>query len=296
VVTALLADGEARVRALLGPHGSGFTPPPSGVATAFAEIDDLPALRPLVVGIDTVVHLAGPPSVAGSFLAPVDYARIHVVGTATLLEACRDSGVRRFVYISSAELYGRPDRNPVGEEQVPRPRSPYGAAKLGAEALVRSLAPVLGLEAVILRPFSVYGPGAPGRSLVGTLLDQALHRDGIDLADLRPVRDYVFVDDVAEAVARACTQRVVEPVGVYNVGSGTGTSVADLARLALAAVGRELPLRAADPDRPAGTDVPALVADVRRIERDLAWRAATSLPDGLARTVASLRGSEAHHP
>jgi nucleoside-diphosphate-sugar epimerase len=298
VVTRLLAATGVPIRALLGPPGVELQALP-GTTPAFAEIDDLPALRSLVEGVGTVVHLAGPPSVAESFSAPAEYARVHVVGTATLLEACRERDVRRFVYVSSAELYGRPDRSPVREEELPRPRSPYGATKLGAEALVRAMAPVLGFEAVILRPFSVYGPGAPRRSLVGSLLDQALHADRIVLADLRPVRDYCYVEDVAAAIVRACSGPSAGPVEVYNVGSGTGTSVADLARLALAAVGRDLPLRSGDPDRPAGTDVPSLIADVAKIERELGWRAVTPLRDGLARTAASLGGlgaGEVLHP
>ena len=86
-----------------------------------------------------------------------------------------------------------------------------------------SLAPVLGIEAVVLRPFSVYGPGAPSRSLVGTLLDQALHGEAVVLGDLRPVRDYCFVDDVAEAVARACSRPIPRPVCGVQRRIGTGT-------------------------------------------------------------------------
>jgi nucleoside-diphosphate-sugar epimerase len=294
-VTRLLSAGGAPVRAHLGPPGSQVNAAPPGVTSFFAAIDDLPALRSLVEGAGTVVHLAGPASVAASFADPIEYARVHVAGTATVLEACRASTVRRLVYVSSAELYGLPERNPVGEDHPLRPRSPYGAAKLGAEALVQSFASVLGIQVVILRPFSVYGPGAPGRSLVGTLLDQALHRNTVVLADLRPVRDYCFVDDVAGAIVRACSRPMTTPVALFNVGTGMGTAVADLARLAIVAVGRDVPVRSGGADRPAGTEPVSLVADVERIRRDLGWRAETSLPDGLARTVASLRDDEVRH-
>ncbi len=295
-VTRLLSSRGVPVRALLGPPGAEVVQPPAGIATVLGEIDDLPAVRSFLEGSETVVHLAGPPSVAASFREPIEYTRIHVVGTATVLEACRGSGVRRLVYVSSAELYGRPEHNPVGEDERPRPRSPYGVAKLAAEALVHALAPDLGIEAVVLRPFSVYGPGSPSRSLVGTLVDQALRGEAVVLSDLRPVRDYCYVDDVAQAVVRACSRAIPRPVSVYNVGSGTGTSVAELARLALDAVGRDLPIRSGDPDRPSGSDIPSLVADVGRIERELGWQAETSLPDGLARTARSLRANEVRHP
>ena len=285
-VTRLLAEAGVQVRAHLGPPGATTIPPPAGLDAISADIDDLDGVRSLVDGVTTIVHLAGPASVAASFSDPIGYARAHVVGTATLLEACRGSEVRTLVHVSSAELYGRPDRNPVREDDPLRPRSPYGAVKLGAESLVRSLAPVLGIRSVALRPFSVYGPGGPRRSLVGTLLEQAVHAEEVLLGDLRPVRDYCFVDDVATAVARACSSDA--GVGdVFNVGSGVGTSVEDLARLALSVVGRDVPIRTGVPDRPAGVDVSELVADVSAIRRELGWTAATSLRDGLSRTIAT---------
>ncbi len=293
VVTRRLVEAGVPVRGLIGPPSSGPVRPTPGSLPAFAEITDARAVEGLVDGIETIVHIAGPPSVRDSFRVPVDHAKTHVVGTATILDACRGTDVRRFVHLSSAEVYGQPERNPVDEAQRTQPRSPYGAAKLGAEALVAALAPVIGLEAVILRPFSVYGPGMASGSVVGSLMDQARDRDALVLADLRPVRDYCYVDDVADAVVRAALGPVAEAVSVYNVGSGTGTSVAELARLALAVMGRDLPIRAGGPDRPSDADIRYLVADIRRIRQDLGWNPRTRLHDGLSAMAASLRPSKA---
>jgi nucleoside-diphosphate-sugar epimerase len=292
VVTRELAAAGVPVRALIAPPGSDLVLSAPGISSSFAEITDARAVDPLVRGIGTIVHMAGPPSVRDSFRVPADHARIHVIGTATILDACRGNDVRRFVYVSSAEVYGEPERNPVDERQMTQPRSPYGAAKLGAEAMVRALAPAIGVQAVILRPFSVYGPGMRVGSLVRSILDQVLDRDAVVLADVRPVRDYCYVEDVADAVIRAAIDPFSEQDGVYNVGSGTGTSVADLARLAATIVGRDVPIRSGDPDRPAGADIRHLVADIRRIRQDLGWSPRTPLSDGLAATVASLAASE----
>ena len=279
------------VRAHLGPPGIEASAP-AGVQALVAELEDLAAMRSAVEGARAVVHLAGPASVAASFDDPVGFARVHVAGTATLLEACRGRDVDRLVHVSSAEVYAPSEGGPVSEDDPLRPRSPYGAAKLGAESLVRSLAPLLGTEAVVLRPFSVYGPGGPRRSVVGTVLDQALHADRIELADLRPVRDHCYVDDVAGAILRALVARSLPPDAVLNVGTGRGVSVAELAELGLAAAGRSLEVGAGTADRPAGIDVPALVADVARAERDLGWRAQVPLEEGLSRTVAWMRSEE----
>jgi nucleoside-diphosphate-sugar epimerase len=154
VVRALHADGQ-RVRAHLGPPGTPAPAFPAGVVTATAEVTDAEAMAGLSGGCRAVVHLAGPPSVAASFADPVGCVRSHVLGTAVVLRAAAGAGVRRLVHVSSAEVYGTVEDGPVPESARTSPRSPYGAAKLGAEALVRAWSTDEHLERVVLRPFSV---------------------------------------------------------------------------------------------------------------------------------------------
>jgi len=293
-VTRRLVAGGFEVRVHGGPPGAYLSPPPPGVTYLLAEIDDLAALRHLVDGAQVVVHLAGPASVAASFTDPIGFARAHVGGTATLLEACRDRSPRRLVYVSSAEIYGQPPTNPVAEHTQYDPRSPYGVAKVAAEGLVRSLAPSLGLEAVILRPFSIYGPGSPPHSLVARLARQVAAEPSVVVADLRPVRDYCYVSDFAEAVLAAARYRMATSLEVLNVGSGAGVSVSDLAELAVRIGGRQIPVReAAAGDRPRHASPTTLVADTRLTQRALGWRVTTPLAKGLARTIEwSLRGHD----
>jgi UDP-glucose 4-epimerase len=200
--------------------------------------------------------------------------------------------VSRLVHVSSAEVYGAPLTDRVAESHRLQARSPYAAAKIGAEHMVHAFAVSSGLQAVILRPFSVYGPSQSPRSLLATLLQQARNADALVVADLRPVRDYCYVDDVAAAVVRACALATPETV-TFNVGSGTGTSVTDLATLALDVVGRTLPLRA-DPTRgrrPQNADILHLVADIERARQGLGWVATTPLRRGLQQTVRWMEGS-----
>jgi UDP-glucose 4-epimerase len=292
VVRALVAHG-ASVHAHLGPAASAvLTPPPPDVRSSYAEITDPAAVAGLVQGTDAVIHLAGPPSVAESFARPRDFALAHTVGTATVLEAAQQSAVGRLVHVSSAEVYGRPESNPVTEDARTVPRSPYGAAKLGAEAMVRAWSAAGGGEAVILRPFSVYGPASPERSLLGRLIRQAAVAERITLATLRPVRDYVHVDDVAAAVVRALVVPAAQP-REYNVASGTGTSVRELAALAVAAAGRDLEIvEAVTADRPPLADLLELVADVSRARTELGWTASVPLAVGVARALAAIRLSD----
>jgi nucleoside-diphosphate-sugar epimerase len=289
VVRRLVALG-AEVRALAGPpaEAAALRPPPPPVRPVHGEIDDGELLARLVGGVDCVYHLAGPPSVAASFEQPARTLRVHAVGTAALLEACAAAGVRRLVHVSSAEVYAPAD-GPVGEDHPRAPRSPYGAAKLAAELLLETCAERAQIRATILRPFSVYGPGGPPRSLVAELAGALARGEPLRVADPRPVRDYVFVDDAAGAIAAAAL-REGPPVRAFNLASGRGVSVAELVRALLAAVGRaaEAPLPRA-PDRPGAGLTLELVGDPRRARDELGFSPTTPLEVGLARTARAAR-------
>ena len=287
VVQALSAAG-ARIFAHLGPPAM-VVPGLSAERLGAFEIEDLDALKTFARGADTIVHLAGPSSVAESFAFPDRHARAHALGAATVLLAMRAIGVRRLVHVSSAEVYGRQLTSPVSEDAVPAPRSPYAVAKLAAEGFVRVAAQQGEIDAIVLRPFSVYGPGLPARSLLASILAQASGSGPIRLARLEPVRDYVFVADVAEAIVRICGDQMPGPGTIFNVGSGVGVSVSGLAERVLAVVGRTAPVLGDLPsDRPTAADILTLVADVTSAQRFLGWRASTPLDVGIASTVAWL--------
>lgn len=273
------------VRAHLGAPGQPGVDLPPGVETMVADLTDVTKVRPLLDGVDVVLHLAGPPSVAESFVDPIGYLRVHAVGTTTLLNACRRSHVSRFVYVSSAEVYGA-SRDGLANEDTPcQPRSPYGAAKLAAEGLVRAMGPYFGMPSAILRPFSVYGPGQRSASIVGTIVAQARAGGPVRIFDPRPTRDMVFIDDVGQALLAACLTPALERLVTFNVCSGRGTSSGELAHMVaqLAAVGEVE--TGASSDRPADLDILELVGDPNRAHRGLQWRASTPLAVGLKKTL-----------
>ena len=276
------------MRVLLGPPGAEVIMAPEGAEARFGDICDPAALAPLVEGATTVVHLAGPPSVASSFHDPMAHAHVHVSGTAAVVDACARAGVRRLVYISSADVYGQPTINPVDETAPISPRSPYAAAKVGAEAFVSAGAIAAGFEAVIARPFLVYGPGMSRTSLVGSLIDQARRGGAIEVADPRPVRDYCFVDDIVRALIASCTAELPEQVRVYNLGSDVGLSVAEVANRVRVLSDRSCVVRsAAVPRRPRDAEIVELISDSCRAARELGWQASTDIDAGLARMLRS---------
>ena len=285
-VRALIEHG-ATVTALVGPPGQPAISPPPGVRSLVADIADDTAICDLAAGADVIVHLAGPPAVGASFERATEYARVHVLVTVSVLEACRRARVHRLVHVSSAEVYGEAEDARVIESRPLRPRSPYAAAKAAGEQFVHAFVHAFGLQTVILRPFSVYGPGQRPTSLVGTIIDQALHAGEIVVADLRPIRDYCFVADVVEAIVHACVADL-PPRCTLNLGTGLGTSVGDVARLAVAFVGKGQAVRQ-EPSRrrPPDAEIFHLVADTSRARALLGWEARTSLESGLERTIRS---------
>jgi nucleoside-diphosphate-sugar epimerase len=253
----------------------------------YGDICDRKMLRSLVDGADVVVHLAGPASVSASFDDPVACVTAHTAGTAAVLEACRDAKVQRIVYISSAEVYGNPPSSPVAEDAPLAARSPYGAAKIAAEELVRLYGAVHGLDFCILRLFSVYGPRQNDRSVLSAIIRQARQSGTIRLFDLTPTRDYVYVEDVATAIWASIAH--ARPLGAgrtFNVGTGVGTSVADLAQTVLSALSLETRVEQASfTDRPRHGSIGTLVADTSAIREALLWKPRFALAAGVAKTL-----------
>ena len=159
----------------------------------------------------------------------------------------------------------------------------YAAAKISAERFVEAFVNSFGIQAIVLRPFSVYGPGSPSESLIGTILGQAQRDDHIVLNDLRPTRDYCYVTDLAEAILCSCTAQLPE-FCIANIGTGIGTSVADLARLILEILQRNLPvIERPAKQRPTSSEIYNLIADRKQAQAILGWVPKTSLRSGLER-------------
>jgi nucleoside-diphosphate-sugar epimerase len=281
-IVRLLVEQGAHVRAVVAAPGEpALVFEADRLENRFAEITDRSAIEDAVRGADIVIHAAGSPSVAASFRDPNAFVHSHVLGTVNVLQASRTATVRKFIYLSSAEVYGCPQADLVSEDQPSNPRSPYGAAKASAELFVRTFATHSDFSSIILRPFSVYGRDASPEGLIGTILEMIRSSAAIELNTLAPVRDYCHVDDVANAVLRACAVDS-EKLVTLNIGSGKGISVGDLASLMVRLAGKKVPVQQR-PDahclRP--TDIQRLVADRARALQILGWEPEINLETGL---------------
>ncbi len=205
------------------------------------DVNDRPKLWSLLQDVDCVYHLAARVSVPESLLYPREYNTANVGGTVTLMEAMRDVGVRRVVFISSGAVYGEQINQPVKEDAVPNPRSPYAVSKLASEYYVRTIGGLWGIETVSLRVFNAFGPGqhapAAHAPVIPLYLRQAQQEGTLVVhGDGNQTRDYVYVDDAVNAMAAASIAPAINNL-VINVGSGVETSMRELVRLVIAITG-----------------------------------------------------------
>jgi UDP-glucose 4-epimerase len=235
---------------------------------------------------DAVIHVAAQAAVARSVVDPPFDASVNVVGTLMLLEASRRAGVRRVVYTSTGgAAYGDTDVLPTPEDHPTRATSPYGVSKVTAERYLECWAGLTGGQTLSLRLANVYGPrqNPLGEAGVIAIFCFRLLRGEpcVVNGDGEQTRDYVYVQDVADAVARALARP--EAHGVANIGTGVETTVNELyGRLARAA---RVPRPAVSgPARPG--EQRRSVLDAGRAKALLGWTPATVLDDGLARTFA----------
>ena len=250
------------------------------------DVNDRPKLWTLLQDIDCVYHLAARVSVPESILYPREYNQVNVGGAVTLMEAMRDVGVRRVVFISSGAVYGEQGAQPLMEDATPRPRYPYAVSNLSAEYYIRTIGLLWGIETVALRVFNTYGPGqhlppvhAP---VIPYFLRQACHNGTLVLhGEGSQTRDYVYLDDVVNAMAAASTAPDINQK-VINIGSGTETSVRELVNLILEVTGGK-PEVVYNPRNEGGPR--RMRADLTLAEQLLGYQPAIDLRTGLRLTL-----------
>jgi UDP-glucose 4-epimerase len=215
-----------------------------GVLFTRGDVADRPKLWTLLQDVDCVYHLAARVLVSESILYPRAYNEVNVGGTVSVMEAMRDAGVRRVVLTSSGAVYGEQGEQPVSEDQTPNPQSPYAVSKLAAEYYVRTIGALWGIETVVLRVFNTYGPAQrlpPSHPpVVPRFLRQALQGGSLIIfGGGGQTRDFVYVDDVVEALVAAAMTSDVDR-RIVNVGSGRETSINELASLVAQVTGRDV--------------------------------------------------------
>jgi len=235
-------------------------------------------------GADCVFHLAAIVSVPRSMAAPLEVNEVNATGTLSVLEAAREAGVKKLVYSSSSAVYGDSPGSPKTELTPPEPLSPYAASKLAGEYSCEVYRRSFGLPTASLRYFNVYGPGQDPKgeyaAVIPRFITQVLRRNPpVIFGDGGQVRDFISVHDVVRANILAMQR---DAVGIFNIGSGDGTTILKLATavMGIGGLSREPVL-----DRPRPGDIRESVADISRARDIMGFRPKVYLADGLRETM-----------
>lgn len=302
------ASRAGREVVVLDDGSAGTSPPmPEGVEVVRGDIGDRALTGALFKrrGVGAIVHFAGKIQVGESVTKPAMYFDVNLVRAFALLEEARAAGISRLIFSSTAAVYGEPDAVPIPESAPKRPVNPYGASKLAYEHVLDAYGRAYGLRWAALRYFNAAGADPSGQlreahdpetHLIPLVLDAGLGRrppltlfgQDYPTRDGTCERDYIHVVDLASAHLKALDLLAAgKEVGAVNLGTGRGSTVREVLDEAARLLGREIP-HTVGPRREG--DPSSLVADPRRAEELLGWRAERSdLPTLLEDALRSRR-------
>jgi len=195
------------------------------------DILDTPSLLAAAAGCELVFHLAAQPGVRYSLEHPEEVARVNVEGTVSVLEASRRIDAKRLIFASSSSVYGIPRYVPINENHPTEPLSPYGASKLSAEEFCRNYVSLYGIDVVMLRYFTAYGPRQRPDMAIRKFVSAAL--DGTSptvFGTGDQTRDFTYVDDIVAGTLLAASASSANGT-ILNLGSGTSVKVSEIVKL-----------------------------------------------------------------
>lgn len=277
IVDALVARGdEVHV---IDNYAAGKRDDRMNAKAVYHEVDirDFDTLAPLLKGAQFVFHEAALPRVQFSIDYPLETYSVNVMGTATVLRAAHEGGVRRVIYASSGSVYGDQDQLPVTEDMSAQPNTPYGLQKYMGEMLCRSWSDVYGLQTVCLRYFNAYGPrtnpdGAYAQAL-GKFLKQKKEGKPLTIwGDGTHTRDFTHMTDVVQANLLAAESQKVGKGEALNIGTGREISVNQIAAMIGGTVINE----------PEPREIARTAADNRRAKELIGWEPKKKFEDGVA--------------
>jgi dTDP-glucose 4,6-dehydratase len=250
------------------------------------DVCDAAAVAQVIAGVDLVVHFAAESHVDRSILGAADFVMTNVVGTQTLLQAAVDAGVKKFVHVSTDEVYGSIDSGSWPETHPLEPNSPYAASKASSDLLARSFYRTHGLPVCITRCSNNYGPYQFPEKVIPLFVTNLLDGKKVPLyGDGLNVRDWLHVDDHCHGIQLVADNG--RPGEIYNIGGGIELTNIELTQRLLAAfgVGEEMVERVEDRK---GHDRRYSV-DITKISNELGYRPLMSFDEGIASTIAWYR-------
>lgn len=249
------------------------------------DVRDRELVEKTMQRVDKVIHFAAETHIDRSIDNSDPFISTDVKGTQVLLEAARKHPVERFIHISTSEVYGTAEQIPMTEEHPLKPKSPYAAAKCGADRLAYAYFVTHGVPACIIRPFNNYGPNQFPEKLMPLFITNALEDKELPVYGAgKNTRDWVYVEDCCEALDKVMNVDAETIKGeVINLGTGKDYDVLTITGIILEAVDKPKSLIKHVGDRPG--HVERLISATKKAKDLLSWEASTELEEGMRKTV-----------
>lgn len=256
------------------------------VEVVTGDIRDAACCRAATRDVDIVFHLASLIAIPYSYVAVDSYLETNIRGAMNICQASLEAGVQRVVHTSTSEVYGTAKYVPIDESHPLQPQSPYSATKIGADAIAMSFHHAFNLPVAVARPFNTYGPRQSARAVIPTIISQlAAGAETVRLGDLRPRRDFNFVEDTCAGLL--AIGAADDTVGdVFNIGSGIDVSVGDVFETIGELMGSSATIETEEIRvRPETSEVFRLLCDHSKLTAATGYRPSVSLEEGLRRTI-----------
>jgi len=229
---------------------------------------------------NVVVHLAAKSFVPDSWLNPEDYIKTNAISTTNALNYCKKNNAK--LILLSSYLYGNPISLPIPESAPLCPTNPYALSKKIAEDICNFYCDKYGINAIILRPFNVYGPGQPNNFLIPEIIKKVKNDKVIIIKDLEPKRDFVYIDDLIGAILKVIKTNIIG-CSTYNIGSGLSYSVKEIIDMIQKICNTNKPIYSKNERRQG--EIMNTVADIKKTKTELGWEVHWSLQEGLLELI-----------
>jgi len=256
----------------------------SNVKLITADLLDDHAVESVVKDKEYVINNAALPFIPDSYYIPKKFFDVNVNATISMaLSIIKEKKVKRFVHISSSEIYGTARYTPMDENHQTTPQSTYAVSKLAGERVVFTLHKEHDLPAVIIRPFNSFGPNITQPYIIPEIITQLMKGDVVKLGNLNSKRDFTYVSDTARAIILSLVSEGI--IGeVINIGSQRSYSIKDLVNSISNIMGKKVSIEI-DPSRFRPHDVDTLVCNYEKANRLLGWKPEISIEKGLETTI-----------
>jgi UDP-glucose 4-epimerase len=242
------------------------------------DVTDTNQIRSIAdAGIEAVVHLAAKTSVTSALKDPFQPYYTNIFGTLNLLELCRTSDIKKFIFMSSY-VYGQPRYLPIDETHPVNPHSPYHKSKLIAEQLCKNYSLDFDLDIVTLRPFLLYGPSAKPYMFVSTVIQEIKNNGKVFLSGKHTSRDFLFISDFLELLT-TILHEFPKGYNLYNVGYGESHELEEVTQILAKLLNKKITIDYNSQVRPG--DVTKMIADISKVSNAFHWKPRVGICQGL---------------